>query len=106
MIDAVVGVFCIWITCFRPVLKDFFIVFNNYRDHFPLHSLGKVPAFDPDVNDTLVYSLMGNNDKELLLLNPKSGEILLSSNLNTNRQIQAVVKVCVTGKLFFFSIYL
>lgn len=79
-------------------MKDFFIVFNNFRDYFPLHNLGRIPAYDPDINDTLSYSFIEGNAAELLILNKKTGEISLSSNLNTNRQIQAELKVCVTGR--------
>lgn len=41
----------------RPSLPPFTILFNNYPGHFPLPRLGKIPGFDPDLNDTLAYSI-------------------------------------------------
>lgn len=34
-----------------PVLKDFQVIFNNFKDCFPVGVFGKVPAFDADVTD-------------------------------------------------------
>jgi len=34
-----------------PVLKPFEIVLNNYKDHFPVGPIGKVPAVDADLTD-------------------------------------------------------
>ena len=34
-----------------PVLKDFRLVLNNFKNHFPLGPAARVPVFDADVND-------------------------------------------------------
>ena len=35
----------------KPTLSDFRIIFNNFKDHFPVGPIGKVPAIDADVTD-------------------------------------------------------
>ncbi len=81
----------------RPELKDFFIVFNNYAEYFSLRSLGRIPAHDADINDTLSYSIVQGNEAGLLVLDAHSGELKLSPSLNTNQLISAEMTVCVTG---------
>lgn len=81
-----------------PVLKDFTIMFNNYKNYFPVGPIGKVPAFDADVTDRLKYKIASGNNANLLLLNETSGEIKLSPSLNTNVPIHAVMEVSVYGK--------
>ncbi len=34
-----------------PVLSDFRIIFNNFKNHFPVGPIGRVPAVDADVTD-------------------------------------------------------
>lgn len=34
-----------------PMMKDFQIIFNNYKDCFPVGPFGRVPAYDADVTD-------------------------------------------------------
>lgn len=34
-----------------PVLNDFRLVLNNFKNHFPLGPVARVPVFDADVND-------------------------------------------------------
>lgn len=34
-----------------PVLSDFRLVLNNFKNHFPLGPVARVPVFDADVND-------------------------------------------------------
>lgn len=43
-----------------PILKDFQIIFNNFRDHFPSGVIGRIPAFDADVTDNLHYRLVND----------------------------------------------
>ena len=54
-----------------------------------------MPAFDPDANDTLLYEI--NQSLEFLLLDNKTGEITLNSNLNTNVPISAPMSFQVSG---------
>jgi cadherin EGF LAG seven-pass G-type receptor 1 len=41
-----------------PTLRDFTIVFNNYRGNFPIGAIGRVPAHDIDVADKLQYRFL------------------------------------------------
>ncbi|KAK7006067.1 Cadherin EGF LAG seven-pass G-type receptor 2 [Halocaridina rubra] len=34
-----------------PVLSDFRVIFNNFKNHFPVGPIGRVPAVDADVTD-------------------------------------------------------
>lgn len=38
-----------------PTLHDFTIVFNNFRNNFPLGVIGRVPGYDIDLADKLKY---------------------------------------------------
>ncbi|XP_012288367.1 protocadherin-like wing polarity protein stan [Orussus abietinus] len=79
-----------------PVLKDFRIIFNNFKDFFPNGPIGRIPAFDADVTDKLVYSILAGNNANLVTLNRTSGEISLSPQLNTNVPRIATMDVSVT----------
>ncbi|XP_023244632.1 protocadherin-like wing polarity protein stan isoform X2 [Centruroides sculpturatus] len=78
-----------------PVLNDFTILFNNYKNYFPVGPIGRVPAFDADVTDQLHYKFVSGNNANLLILNETTGEIRLSPSLNTNVPIHAVMEVSV-----------
>lgn len=86
----------------EPVLQNFEIIFNNYitnkSNSFPTGVIGKVPAHDPDVSDKLKYSFVEGNELSLLILNPDTGELKLSRDLDNNRPLEATMKVSVTGK--------
>ncbi|XP_029430115.1 cadherin EGF LAG seven-pass G-type receptor 2 [Rhinatrema bivittatum] len=83
-----------------PVLKNFLIIFNNYitnkSSSFPNGSIGKIPAYDPDVSDTLSFSFEQGNELNLVLLNNTTGELKLSRALDNNRPLEAVMKVSVS----------
>lgn len=80
-----------------PLLRDFAIIFNNYRGHFPLgKTIGKVPAYDADVGDALRYRFVSGNKANLLHLNESTGELRLSASLNTNVPTRALLEVAVT----------
>uniref|UniRef100_A0A8D0HIG2 Cadherin EGF LAG seven-pass G-type receptor 1 n=1 Tax=Sphenodon punctatus TaxID=8508 RepID=A0A8D0HIG2_SPHPU len=85
-----------------PVLQDFQILFNNYvtnkSNSFPSGVIGKVPAYDPDVSDTLDYTFVQGNELNLLLLDSATGELKLSRALDNNRPLEAIMKVSVSGK--------
>ncbi|KAG5830383.1 hypothetical protein ANANG_G00310000 [Anguilla anguilla] len=87
----------------EPVLKDFEIVFNNYvtnkSSSFPAGVIGKVPARDPDASDKLRYAFVEGNELSLLLLNPDTGDLRLSKDLDNNRALEAAMKVSVTDGL-------
>ncbi|KAL1494818.1 hypothetical protein ABEB36_010350 [Hypothenemus hampei] len=67
-----------------PILQDFHVIFNNYKDCFPTGPIGKVPAFDADVSDKLQYKILSGNNANLIALNETSGGLVLSPQLNTN----------------------
>ncbi|XP_018408005.1 PREDICTED: cadherin EGF LAG seven-pass G-type receptor 1 [Nanorana parkeri] len=83
-----------------PVLQDFEIIFNNYvtnkSNSFPSGVIGKIPAYDPDVSDTLHYSFEQGNELNLLVLNPSTGELKLSRDLDNNRPLEALMRVSVS----------
>ncbi|XP_072003202.1 cadherin EGF LAG seven-pass G-type receptor 1 isoform X3 [Engystomops pustulosus] len=83
-----------------PVLQDFEIIFNNYvtnkSNSFPSGVIGKIPAYDPDVSDTLHYSFIQGNELNLLILDPSTGDLKLSKDLDNNRPLEALMRVSVT----------
>ncbi|KAM9004833.1 cadherin EGF LAG seven-pass G-type receptor 2 isoform 4-T5 [Sarcophilus harrisii] len=85
-----------------PVLGNFEILFNNYvtnrSSSFPGGAIGRVPAHDPDVSDTLSYSFERGNELSLVLLNTSTGELRLSKALDNNRPLEAIMSVSVTGE--------
>ncbi|KAK4875010.1 hypothetical protein RN001_011432 [Aquatica leii] len=79
-----------------PVLKDFHVLFNNFRDCFPTGPIGKIPAYDADVSDKLRYKILSGNNANLVALNETTGQLQLSPQLNTNVQKVASMEVSVT----------
>uniref|UniRef100_A0A8D2J9S6 Cadherin EGF LAG seven-pass G-type receptor 2 n=1 Tax=Varanus komodoensis TaxID=61221 RepID=A0A8D2J9S6_VARKO len=83
-----------------PVLKNFEIIFNNYitnkSSSFPTGVIGRIPAYDPDVSDTLTYSFEQGNELQLVLLNHSTGELRLSRALDNNRPLEASMRVSVS----------
>ncbi|XP_067133004.1 protocadherin-like wing polarity protein stan isoform X2 [Centruroides vittatus] len=74
----------IWVTDVNdnaPVLNDFLIVANVYGSYLPRESLGRIPAFDPDVGDELQYRLLSGNSK-YLDVEEGTGIIHFHPNLN------------------------
>lgn len=94
--DAVVQVMVTDVNDNAPVLKDFQILFNNFKDFFPSGAIGKVPAVDADVTDKLTYSILSGNNANLITMNKTTGEICLSPQLNTNVPRVATMDVSVT----------
>nr|XP_055045624.1 cadherin EGF LAG seven-pass G-type receptor 1 isoform X3 [Misgurnus anguillicaudatus] len=97
---ATVNIYLLDVNDNAPVLQNFEIIFNNYitnkSNSFPSGIIGKVPAYDPDVSDNLNYSFIEGNDLGLLILNPDTGELKLSKDLDNNRPLEATMKVSVT----------
>ncbi|XP_055533079.1 protocadherin-like wing polarity protein stan isoform X2 [Wyeomyia smithii] len=79
-----------------PMLKDFQVIFNNFRDCFPSGVIGKIPAFDADVTDRLTYRILSGNNANLVKLNSSTGGLTLSPQLNTNVPKFAAMEVSVT----------
>ncbi|XP_056653588.1 cadherin EGF LAG seven-pass G-type receptor 1 isoform X2 [Monodelphis domestica] len=83
-----------------PVLPDFQVLFNNYvsnkSNSFPAGVIGRIPAHDPDLSDGLNYTFLRGNELNLLLLNPDTGELQLSRDLDNNRPLEALMEVSVS----------
>ncbi|XP_016011118.2 cadherin EGF LAG seven-pass G-type receptor 2 isoform X1 [Rousettus aegyptiacus] len=83
-----------------PVLGNFEILFNNYvtnrSSSFPGGAIGRVPAHDPDISDSLTYSFERGNELSLVLLNTSTGELRLSRALDNNRPLEAIMSVLVS----------
>lgn len=60
--------------------------------------IGRIPAHDPDLLDSLNYTFLHGNELQLLLLDPASGELQLSPDLNNNRPLEALMEVSVSGE--------
>lgn len=97
--DVEVEIFITDVNDNAPTLSDFTIVFNNFRNHFPLGVIGRVPAYDIDVSDHLRYQFISGNRANLLLLNESSGELSLSPYLNSNVPTRAQFDLSVTDGL-------
>ncbi|XP_038612021.1 cadherin EGF LAG seven-pass G-type receptor 1 [Tachyglossus aculeatus] len=86
-----------------PVLPDFQILFNNYvtnkSNSFPSGVIGRVPAHDPDLSDRLRYDFLRGNELRLLLLDPATGDLRLSRDLDNNRPLEALMEVSVSDGL-------
>lgn len=105
-----------------PILKDFNVIFNNFKDCFPTGPIGKIPAYDADISDKLRFRILSGNNAHLVALNETTGELQLSPQLNTNvpkvasmdisvsdgvNEIKAVMQLSVrliTEKMLFNSI--
>uniref|UniRef100_A0A8V5GQF3 Cadherin EGF LAG seven-pass G-type receptor 2 n=1 Tax=Melopsittacus undulatus TaxID=13146 RepID=A0A8V5GQF3_MELUD len=83
-----------------PQLKNFEILFNNYITNrsgsFPGGVIGRIPAHDPDVSDSLTYAFEQGNELNLVLLDPHTGDLRLSPALDNNRPLEAVMRVSVS----------
>ncbi|XP_064085068.1 protocadherin-like wing polarity protein stan isoform X1 [Macrobrachium nipponense] len=82
-----------------PVLSDFRVIFNNFKNHFPVGPIGRVPARDDDVTDQLSYRIISGNKAGLVEVDPESGAITLSPSLNTNVPIHATMEISVSDGL-------
>ncbi|XP_077340579.1 cadherin EGF LAG seven-pass G-type receptor 2 [Lithobates pipiens] len=83
-----------------PTLSNFRVAFNHYigggGGSFPRGVIGKVPAQDPDISDSLSFTFLQGNELGLLLLNASTGELQLSRDLDSNRPLEAAMEVSVT----------
>lgn len=86
----------------KPILKDFTIIFNNFKEKFITGVIGRVPAFDPDETDRnkLVYNFTAGNEAKFLKLNSTSGEITLDDRLNSDIPRNGTLQVRVSGEYF------
>ena len=81
-----------------PLMEDFVIIFNNFKNHFPTGPIGKIPASDPDEHDELKYRFIEGNRANILRLDERTGYITLDSRLNSDVPTNATMRVSVSGK--------
>lgn len=93
--DVLVEIFVTDVNDNAPTLRDFQIIFNNFKDCFPSGIIGRIPAFDADVTDRLNYRILSGNNANLVLLNSSTGGLTLSPQLNTNVPRFATMEVSV-----------
>ncbi len=73
-----------------PILSDFRVVLNNFKNYFPLGPVARVPVFDADVNDQVYihrHAILDKNSRCLMLLSKR-------------KSIQKKKKKKDSGKLF------
>ena len=102
--DAVVTIHVVDVNDNSPELEDFTIIFNNFKNHFPILPIGKVPAHDPDVNDQLTYRFISGNQAQILHLEENTGLIRLDSRLNSDVPTNATLQVRVSGETTIYKI--
>ena len=102
--DAIVNIHVQDINDNEPILKDFSIIFNNYKDKFINGPIGKVPATDPDEidRDHLRYEIVAGNNASFLHLNQTTGEITLDYRLNSDVPRNGSVQIKVSGESLIF----
>ena len=78
----------------KPVLENFFMVINVKDDNFPNQPKFKIPAYDPDVSDRLLYQIESVTQGDWVSLNATTGELKISPTvLNTGKPVKMVVRV-------------
>jgi len=77
----------------QPVLENFYMSINVQQDLVPPEARYKIPAYDPDVNDKLSFSILEGNDKEWVKLNA-SGFLSVSPTLvNARKPAEILIQV-------------
>jgi hypothetical protein len=79
--DADVVVSLIDINDNRPVLENFFMSINVKQDVVPPEAKYRIPAYDPDVSDDLVFAITYGNERQWVRLNGTTGELSVSPTL-------------------------
>ncbi|CAI4227916.1 unnamed protein product [Auanema sp. JU1783] len=75
----------------RPILKDFIVYLNRYENEALSLDVGMIPAFDPDQNATLEYSMEEN---DVVYSDKYSGRMTLKQLWKRN--FDASFKTCVS----------
>lgn len=99
-VETIVNITLIDVNDNRPVLENFFMVINVKDDNFPNQPKFKIPAYDPDVSDRLLYQIESVTQGDWVSLNATTGELKISPTvLNTGKPVEMVVRVS-DGKFF------
>lgn len=70
----------------RPVLENFFMSINVKEDVVPPEAKYRIPAYDPDVSDKLVFKITKGNARRWVKLNQTTGELSVSPTLVNARK--------------------
>lgn len=93
-VETIVNITLIDVNDNLPVLQNFFMVINVLDNKFPTQPKFKIPAYDPDVSDRLVYEIESVTQGDWVILNRTTGYLELSSTLtNTRKPLTMVVHV-------------
>jgi cadherin EGF LAG seven-pass G-type receptor 1 len=81
-----------------PVLNDFRLVLNNFRNYFPLGPVARVPVFDADVNDQVRFCYL--NHEKLTLGSSKS-----QKGFQLFQPLSSTFSLCQKRKSFSFFLW-
>ena len=77
-----------------PVLDDFLMLINVQEKDAHSGKHYQIPAYDPDVSDKLIYTILFGNDRKWVELNSTSGELYISPTLvNTMKSLSIGIQV-------------
>lgn len=93
-VETIVNITLVDVNDNQPVLQNFFMVINVMDDKFPKQPKFRIPAYDPDVSDHLVFEIQSITQGDWVILNRTTGDLVLSSTLqNTRKPVSMVVRV-------------
>lgn len=93
-VETIVNITLVDVNDNQPVLQNFFMVINVKDDNFPAQPKFKIPAYDPDVSDHLLYQIQSVTQGDWVLLNRTTGDLEVSPTLvNTGKPVKMVVRV-------------
>lgn len=93
-VETIVNITLIDVNDNPPVLQNFFMVINVMGDRFPKQPKFRIPAYDPDVSDHLVYEIQRMTQGDWVTLNKTTGVLEVSSTLlNTRKPVSVVIRV-------------
>ncbi|XP_078343214.1 cadherin EGF LAG seven-pass G-type receptor 1-like [Oculina patagonica] len=93
-VETIVNITLIDVNDNKPVLQNFFMVINVKDDNFPKQPKFKIPAYDPDVSDSLLYQIESVTQGDWVFLNRTTGDLEISPTvLNTGKPVKLVVQV-------------
>ena len=93
-VEAIVNITLVDVNDNPPVLQNFFMVINVGDDKFPKQPKFRIPAYDPDVSDRLVYRILKMTQGDWVTLNRTTGDLEVSPTLlNTRKPVSMTVQV-------------
>ena len=93
-VETIVNITLVDVNDNPPVLQNFFMVINVMGDKFPKQPKFRIPAYDADVSDHLVYEILHMTQGDWVRLNKTTGDLEVSSTLlNTRKPVSMFVRV-------------